>query len=85
VYTVPVLAGIASSTSARLNGWFLTPSLCLNQDLADVWLEAASQLAKLRSKLQEETFGSGPDDKLKSSAARELSRSDCVYNAVRAA
>ena len=45
-YTVPVLWwNRIVVTSARLNGWFLTPSLYLNQDLADVWLEAAESRA----------------------------------------
>jgi peptide/nickel transport system substrate-binding protein len=40
--TVPVLWwNRIVVTSSRLKGWFLTPSLYLNQDLADVWLEPA--------------------------------------------
>lgn len=39
-YTVPMLWwNRIVVTSARLKGWFLTPSLYLNQDLAEVWLE----------------------------------------------
>jgi peptide/nickel transport system substrate-binding protein len=41
-YSVPVLWwNRIVVTSAQLKGWFLTPSLYLNQDLADVWLERA--------------------------------------------
>jgi peptide/nickel transport system substrate-binding protein len=45
-YTVPVLWwNRIVVTSARLKGWFLTPSLYLNQDLADVWLEPVTSKA----------------------------------------
>ena len=45
-YTVPVLWwNRIVVTSARLKDWFLTPSLYLNQDLADVWLKPAESKA----------------------------------------
>jgi peptide/nickel transport system substrate-binding protein len=45
-YTVPVLWwNRIVVTSARLKDWFLTPSLYVNQDLAEVWLEPVKSKA----------------------------------------